>query len=163
MSRASTSVHQVASRTARGCDASESRTLANSRPQSQNSVQMPSYAARVASANWNSRMARSTASAVPAARDRIQRSAGPRSSAAGATRRAVAGIDSGRAPRTNRVAFQSLFAKFRAFSTLARPNFWSWPGAEPWMSANRSASAPVVEMSSSGSTTLPLVLDIFCP
>ena len=46
---------------------------------------------------------------------------------AGAARRRR-GSMAGRAPTTYRVAFQSLFAKFRAFSSLAVPKRWSLPG-----------------------------------
>jgi hypothetical protein len=103
---------------------------------------MPSYRARVTSANWNSAMPRSTSAVVAAARERIQRSAGPSSDTSGATRPADGEIDAGRAPRTNRVAFQSLFAKFRAFSTFAGPKRWSMPGVAPWISANRTRRRP---------------------
>ena len=72
-------------------------------------------------------------------------------------------MDAGRAPSTNRVAFHSLFAKLRAFSTLAVPNRWSLPGVAPWTSAKRSASAPSSSIVASGSTELPLVFDIFAP
>jgi hypothetical protein len=72
-------------------------------------------------------------------------------------------MDAGRAPTTKRVAFHSLLAKLRAFSSLAGPNRWSVPGAAPWISANRSASAPLSSITSSGSTTLPVVFDIFLP
>ncbi len=61
------------------------------------------------------------------------------------------------------MAFHSLFAKFRAFSTFAWPNFWSSPGVVPWTSANRSASAPDSSIVASGSTVLPFVFDIFAP
>ena len=70
---------------------------------------------------------------------------------------------SGRAPSTKRAAFQSLLAKLRAFSSFSALNFWSFPGAAPWISAKRSASAPDSSIASSGSTTLPFVFDIFWP
>ena len=44
---------------------------------------------------------------------------------------------------------------------LACVRRWSMPGARPVTSAKRSASAPISSISSSGSTTLPLVLLIF--
>ena len=106
----------------------------------------------------------STAATVAAARDRIQRSAGPRWRGVGQPALGAVGRSTpGRAPTTKRVAFQSLLAKFRAFSSLAAPNRWSWPGAAPWISAKRRASAPVSSITPSGSTTLPFVLDIFLP
>ena len=162
-SRASTSVHHVASRAASGSEVSASLALASSRPQSQNSDQIASYRDRVISANWRSPRARSTALIVAARRDRIHRSAGPRWAGSGSRRGDPDGIDAGRDPRTKRVAFHSLLAKFRALSILAVLNFWSRPGVAPWIRAKRSASAPVVSMISSGSTTLPVVLDIFLP
>ena len=101
------------------------------------------------------------AAVVAAARDASQRSTGPWWRTSGSHRSLSAATLAGRAPMTNRVAFQSLFAKFRAFSSLVAPKRWSCPGVVPWMSAKRSASAPVSSMTPSGSTTLPLVLDIF--
>ena len=89
---------------------------------------------------------------------------GPRSASAGAPRGGIAARSpAGRAPRTNRAAFQSLFAKFRASSSFCGPNRWSWPAVAPWIRAKRSASAPASSMTASGSTTLPFVFDIFCP
>jgi hypothetical protein len=108
-----------------------------------------------------STIAASTAATAALARESIQRSAGPRSASDGSRRSASAGIDAGRAPVTKRVAFHSLLAKFRAFSSFARPNRWSWPAAVPWITAKRRASAPVSSMIPSGSTTLPFVFDIF--
>ena len=72
-------------------------------------------------------------------------------------------MDAGRAPATYRVAFHSLLAKFRAFSSLVVPKRWSWPAVVPWITAKRRASAPVSSMTPSGSTTSPFVLDIFLP
>ena len=76
------------------------------------------------------------------------------------------GRDPRRAGRraTNRVAFQSLLAKLRACSssTVAEPLVVA-RASSPWMTANRSASAPVSSMTPSGSTTLPFVFDIFWP
>ncbi len=108
-------------------------------------------------------MAASTAAVVAAARDSDQRSAGPRCRASGTRRSASAGIVPGRAPTTKRVAFHSLFAKFRACSSLVAPNRWSLPGVAPWIRAKRRASAPDSSMTPSGSTTLPFVFDIFWP
>ena len=105
----------------------------------------------------------STASTVALSRDSSHRSPGPRRSRSGGVRAASAGMDDGRAPSTNRVAFHSLLAKFRAFSTFALPNRWSLPGVAPWTTANRTASAPSSSIMPSGSTELPLVLDIFWP
>ena len=76
---------------------------------------------------------------------------------------ASAGIDAGRTPSTNRVAFHSLFAKLRPVSSFCGPNFWSWPGVAPWITANRSASAPASSITTSGSTTLPFVFDMRWP
>ena len=163
MSSASTSAHQVASRSAGLRSSSARRTLASSRPQSQYSLQMASYSSRVTSPKLKSAIARSTAATVAAARDSTQRSAGPRWVASGRRRSASSGIVAGRAPSTYRVAFHSLLAKFRAFSTLAGPNRWSLPGVVPWTMANRRASAPTSSIVPSGSTVLPFVFDIFWP
>ena len=162
-SRASTSVHQVASRSAAGSDSSARRTLASSRPQSQYSFQIASYSSRVTSPKLKSAIALSTAAVVAATRDSSHWSAGPRWPASGSRRSASSAIDAGRAPITKRVAFHSLLAKLRAFSTFAVPNRWSWPGVVPWTSANRSASAPSSSIVASGSTVLPFVFDILAP
>ena len=42
-------------------------------------------------------------------------------------------------------------------------NFWSLPGEVPLIRVNRNASAPITSIASSGSTTLPVVFDIFLP
>ena len=129
VSSTSTSVHHVASRAAGSSDSSASRTLASSSPQSQYSFQIASYRTRVISPKPYSATASSTAAVVAAARDSSQRSAGPRWPASGSRRSASAGIEAGRAPTTNRVAFQSLLAKLRALSSLA--------GLEPLVLARR--------------------------
>ena len=162
-SSASTSVHHVASRSRAPSEASERRTLAISSAQSQYSFQTLSYSSRVTSANAKSASAVSTVAMVAATRLRSQRSPGPSAPGSGARRAASGGIVSGRAPRTNRAAFQILFAKFRAFCSLTWLNRWSLPGVAPWMRAKRSASAPLSPIASSGSTTLPVVFDIFAP
>ena len=65
--------------------------------------------------------------------------------------------------RTKRVAFQSLFAKFRAALIFSSEKRMSLPGLLPVTSASRSASAPYWSITSSGSMPLPSDLDIFRP
>jgi len=64
---------------------------------------------------------------------------------------------------TKRAAFHSLLAKLRAASALAQEKRMSLPGDVPFISENRSASAPYFSMTSSGSMPLPSDLDIFLP
>ncbi len=117
----------------------------------------------MSSPNENAASAPSAATTAAPTRLRSQRSAGPSWAGSGATRGASGAIVEGRAPSTKRAAFHSLFAKLRAFSSFSALNFWSFPGAAPWIRAKRSASAPASSMASSGSTTLPVVFDIFWP
>ena len=79
-------------------------------------------------------MARSVAAA---SREPIHRAARVASASGSA-------IGSGRAPRTKRAAFHSLFVKFRPPVSFASVRRWSTPGALPETRAKRSASAPIV-------------------
>ena len=63
--------------------------------------------------------------------------------ASGSPRSASGGDVRGRAPSTNRAAFQSLLAKLRASSSRRAASRRSLPGAVPLTSAKRSASAPI--------------------
>jgi len=62
-----------------------------------------------------------------------------------------------------RAVFHSLLAKLRLASTFSIASGTSCPGVTPVTSESRSASVPYSSMVSIGSTTLPLVFDIFCP
>ncbi len=104
-----------------------------------------------------------TSATVADIRDSSHRSPGPRCATSGVSRTASAATLSGHAPSTYRAAFHSLFAKFLEFSSFWRPSFRSLPGAVPWTSAKRSASAPNSSIVAIGSTTLPFVFDIFWP
>ena len=65
--------------------------------------------------------------------------------------------------RTKRDAFHSLLAKFRAASIFSSEKRISFPGLLPVASAKRRASAPYLDMISSGSMPLPSDLDILRP
>ncbi len=62
-----------------------------------------------------------------------------------------------------RAAFHSLLAKSRAGRTASGDMRMSWPWPHRVIMVMRVASAPCCAMRSSGSMTLPLVFDIFCP
>ena len=64
---------------------------------------------------------------------------------------------------TNLAAFQTLFAKLREASKRSSEMRISFPGELPVARVNRSASAPYLDMTSSGSIPLPSDLDIFLP
>ena len=118
-----------------GASSSARRTLASSTPQSQNSLQIASYrsAGHLAEGEVGHR-----------AVDLGDRRRGARPDPAlgrpevplvGQGSLGVGGRSpAGRAPTTKRVAFHSLLAKLRAFSSLAAPKRWSCPGVAPWMS-----------------------------
>ena len=62
----------------------------------------------------------------------------------------------------NRAAFQILLANARELVSRSSLKTMSVPGAAPLSSANRTASVPYCSVTTSGSTTLPFVFDIFC-
>ena len=64
---------------------------------------------------------------------------------------------------TNLEAFQILFAKFLAASTLSGIYLISFPGAFPVTNINLKASAPYCSITSSGAITFPLDLLILYP
>src|ERR1039458_5406664 len=63
--------------------------------------------------------------------------------------------------KRKRAAFQILLAKARELSMRSSVSTISVPGAAPWRSAMRTASVPYFSVTTRGSMTLPLVLDIF--
>jgi hypothetical protein len=65
--------------------------------------------------------------------------------------------------RAKREAFQSLLAKARYPSIRSSASLMSRPCAVSAASVKRSASAPCFSVTSRGSMTFPLVLDIFWP
>ena len=108
--------------TSSASDSSARRALASSRPQSQNSFQIASYRLRVTSPNVKPAMrrvdlrdGRRGARPDPA----LGRTEVPLVRQPAARRRPA--MVAGRRPTTKRVAFHSLFAKLRAFSSLAAP------------------------------------------
>ena len=137
VSSTSTSAHQVASRSAASSDVVGEADLGELEAPvavlaPDRVVQDPRGLAEGVAAN-----AASTAAIVAEARERSQRSAGPRRAGSGTWRALAAGIDAGRAPRTKRAAFQSLLAKLRAFSSLSGASRRSLPGAAPLIRAKR--------------------------
>src|SRR5216683_2931790 len=117
---------------------SRSASLATSRYQSQYSFHTKEYRLRAASEISNASRFAVTSAIVDASRDRIQRSAGDRSSKAGGS------FDRGVSPRfmrTNREAFQSLLAKLRAPAVHSSWRKMSCPVACS-ASMNRKASVP---------------------
>ena len=139
------------------------RTLAISTYQSQYSFQKNSYSNRAASFIWNSASSLFVSPATRSNRERIQRSS------IGVSLREPRSPSSFRLPpssrfeTTNLEAFQILFAKFRALSSLSSDSRKSFPGAPPVASVNRNASQPYLSIASSGSTTLPRLFVIFLP
>ena len=65
--------------------------------------------------------------------------------------------------KMKRAAFQILLAKARALNMRSSVRTMSVPGAAPSSSDMRTASVPYFSVTSSGSMTLPRVLDIFWP
>ena len=160
VSSASTSVHQVASRSASGQVSIRQADLGELEAPvavlvPDRLVEEPRHLAEGVVGHRRGPRRRPSPPRATGASDR----AGPRCARSGSRRSAPAGIVAGRAPRTKRAAFHSLLAKLRAFSSLAAPNCWSLPGrrAVDEGEAER-VGARTRRSSPSGSTTLPFVL-----
>ena len=74
-----------------------------------------------------------------------------------------ASLSSPRPITMKRAVFHSLLAKLRLAVTFSIASGTSWPGVQPVTRERRRASVPYSSIVLMGSTTLPLVFDIFWP